>query len=134
MSKRDFESKGKQYVGMPKPATVESPQCVCPFPRSTCPGCHWACVVCESTQGECPYPVGLDATDGACPAWWRGQEHGAKKALPTDVASALAKWRGLDAERQSRVLCYLDNAYQSSEELEDGCDFARELLAALAKP
>ena len=25
-------------------------------------------------EGQCSYPVEYDATDGACPAWWRGQD------------------------------------------------------------
>jgi hypothetical protein len=30
---------------------------------------------------KCPYPENLDATDGACPAFWRGQEHGVRGAV-----------------------------------------------------
>ena len=25
-------------------------------------------------EGQCPYPIEYDSTDGACPSWWRGQD------------------------------------------------------------
>jgi hypothetical protein len=34
-----------------------------------------------NNEPQCPYHESLDATDGACPAFWRGQEYGVRGAV-----------------------------------------------------
>jgi len=47
----------------------------------------------ECTQYQCTYPSDLDATDGACPAWWRGEAHAAKTWAQKERKVLIDLWK-----------------------------------------
>lgn len=59
-----------------------------------------------SSQGSCPYPPEYDATDGACPAWWRGGDYAGKQWSET-MERAIRDVRREQMEADCRACCSL---------------------------
>lgn len=53
----------------------------------------------------------FDATDAACPAWWRGHDHAWKKARAKLAEARALSARRLVALRGMAIRFYLDSAY-----------------------
>ena len=60
----------------------------------------------ESKPHACSYPELLDATDGACPAWWRGHDYEAEKMRDKLAAAERERERWATEAASASRECY----------------------------